>query len=361
MAIRIDRIQQKTGKYIAKTAEESNLGKTLSRELQMVPKYLECAKAKAGDLYRFNTKQVEEISSACNSYETKLSITDVVKELLAIGSKEGNCKQLSSDEMIGFFNATSGMKIHEQKNVLRFLKAAQEDIPERITLEYLRKEHPYEWYKNTTIKMEMRDPETLKRYPDLISEENIKSRYEKFIMSEYRVETNPSYSAHLMPKKFPFVNYIKENNRQMVLNIAQCHDPEALYNVYKIAGVNPETIQASSDLVSLYTMSKGNRYLVKDIARAFFADEIKAITAVLKRDLPKNQKMMENYYQFCPGVNPSLDYSRPAVIYLLDVKESIKLHSLKSKVSEDVYPDNRFGNVRGKKLTGGSYERGKKK
>ncbi len=358
--VRIDKIQRTGQNLIKSAARHSQPVQVISRELQMVPKYLECAKAKSGDLYRFNSKQIDDITAACKRYETHLPLTDVVKELLAVGS-EGNCRQLSAEEMIGFFRATSGMKQLEQKNVLRFIKVAQEDIPAKITPEYLKKEHPYEMYRDTTIMMEMQHPQNVKSHPELISEEHIKESYENFILYQYRIEADPNYSAYTKTKKYPFINYIKDNNKEVVNTIARNTNPEALYDVLKAAGVSKNSLEASNDLVTLYTMSNKNKFLVKDISRVFFPDEIKAITALLKQELTRNGEKLRKYYQFSASSTTPLDLGRSSVMYLLDLKGKLKIHKIKAEDVQDVYPDNRFGNIRGRKIAGGNYERGKKK
>ena len=355
MVVRIDRIKQNAGRYVAKAAEESKAVNFISREMQMVPKYLECAKAKAGDLYRFNTKQVDEITSACSTYETRLSITDVVKDLLAIGS-EGNCKQLSSEEMVGFLNSTSGMKQFEQKNVLRFLKAAQEDMPAKITPEYLREQNPYEAFRRSCVMLEKNDPETSKRGLGVYDETSIKERYESFIISEYKVLTNPYYASSRSPQKLPFVNYVVNNNKEIVSKIAKCHEPEALYNVFKHAGLNPNVLEASDDLVKLYVMSKGNKYLIRDLGRAFFPEEINAITVALEKEVKQNAA--SKYYNHVSSSKPSLEYSRSSLMILLDMDDTVRLSPLPRRKISDVYSG---GPGRGSNILGGNYERGKKK
>ena len=105
----------KAGKNASELAMES-------RELQMIPKYLELASIKGQD--RFNSKQITEITEGFKEFETTQSKTDVLKNLLSIGAEKG--KPLSSDEIKGFLDVTSGMKKQEQNNVLKFLKKVKE-------------------------------------------------------------------------------------------------------------------------------------------------------------------------------------------------------------------------------------------
>lgn len=359
MAIKIDKFQQNAGRYVSRAISDSKSEHVLSRELQMVPKYLECAKARSGDLYRFNAKEVKDITTACRNYKTNLSVTDIIKDLMAIGS-EGNCKPLSPDDIAGFFKVTSGMKQAEQKNVLRFMKIAQEDIPAKMTPEYLKKEYPYENFRNLEISKEAgtrgKDEASM-----VIDETQIKNRYENFITRLYNFETNPYYSAQTMPKKYPIMSYIKGNNKDLIDTIANSPDPENLYYVLKHTGIARPTLLAAADLTALYKASDGNKSLVTNMAAFFYPDEIKIITEALMKDLEKNKGVLKNYSHMSYELHPSINTSRKTMLKSLGLEDKVKLYKIESRAYEDVYVNNHIGNLRGNRISGGNYERGKKK
>lgn len=356
MAIRIDKIIANAGASAAKTAKESKVCKELSRELQMVPKYLECAKSKTGDLYRFNSKQITEIQNACINYETNLPITSVVKDLLDIGSS-GKAHQLTCDEIKGFFNATSGMKEIEQKNVIKFMKTAAEDVPEKLTTEALRKEIPYEDYRRAYM---ISNQDYVSRKSGEEIEKEIKNFYDTMISADVRLKSNRYYAGQLSPLKQDCLKYLTDNNRAVVETVATSSNPEALYHVFKSAGVNQNTLNSAEDLISLYTMSKGNKFLIKDLSQAFYSDEINEITVLLKQNYNNKKYALEHYYSQMNEFKQVSTRKRKNIIKILEMENDYKPQPLRWKMSEDVYSDAVFG-LRGRRVVDGSYESGKKK
>ena len=118
---------KKVVKFCNDAASQSKISKGISqgisnsREMEMIPKYLELAVMKGSD--RFTKKQITAITKGFQDYKTALSKTDLLKDLLAIGEKAGT--PLSPEEFLGFLKATSSMKQLEQRNVLKFLRASK--------------------------------------------------------------------------------------------------------------------------------------------------------------------------------------------------------------------------------------------
>ena len=59
MSLKVDKFMYGSRKALNKIAENADSGSLLSRELQMVPKYLECAKLSGKDIYRFNDAEIK--------------------------------------------------------------------------------------------------------------------------------------------------------------------------------------------------------------------------------------------------------------------------------------------------------------
>lgn len=356
MAVRIDKIITNAGSSVAKTVEKCQISKELSRELQMVPKYFECAKSKTSDLYRFNSKQVEQMSQACINYETNLPVTSLVKDLLDIGST-GKAHQLTAEEIKGFFQATSGMKDIEQKNVLKFMKTAAEDVPEKLTPESFRKANPYEDFKRRYMILER---DFINRASKQTVEKDIEQRYNALINSELNLMSNKYYAECLTPKKQSCLNYIVKNHRSAVKAVAQSSSPETLYHVFNTAGVTADTVNASEALVKLYKMSNGNKFLIKDISHAFYGDEIKEITSLLQKDAAGKREALQHYYRDIFDSNPDLSYSRKSMIKLLELEKDYTVRPLRYRLVNDVFRGG-IGGCRGARILSGNYEGGKKR
>lgn len=358
MSLKVDKFVYGSRKALNKIVENADGGSIVSRELQMVPKYLECAKLSGKEGYRFNDAEVKELTSAFAKYETKLSLTDVLKELLTIGS-EGNVKPLGIDEIKAFLKATSGMKNQEQKNVLNFLKVSRQDMPVKLTLEQLEAEYPYEKFKSGRIALDEQYGCSTAHYTD----EYFKKVYSGFINNEFRIRSNPYYAAQLKSNQFIFSDHLLRNDSKLIKAVSEVIDSQSLYEVFKIAGTGDNAIAASKDLVSLYKMSNGNKTLIKDLATMFYPSEVKHIREAVEAEveMEAHHAVIKQYNSPNEERKSSLRTTRSKILSLLRMSDEVRLLPIRTAKNEDIYPSKQYGNVRGRRIAGGNYEHGKKK
>ena len=358
MSLKVDKFVYGSRKALNKISENVDGGSVVSRELQMVPKYLECAKLFGKEGYRFNDAEVKELTSAFAKYETKLSVTDVLKELLTIGS-EGNVKTLSIDEIKAFLKATSGMKNEEQKNVLNFLKVSRQDTPVKLTHAQLEAEYPYEQFKADRIALDKQYGISTAHYTD----EYFRKFYSGYLNNEFRIRTNPYYAAQLKSKEFVFSDHLLRNDSKLIKAVSEVTDSKSLYEVLKIAGAGDNAIAASKDLVSLYKMSNENKNLIKDLATMFYPSEVKHIREAVEAEVEMKAKhaVIKRYSRPEEESKSSLRTTRSKILSLLQMSDDVRLLPIRTAKNEDIYPSKQYGNVRGRRIAGGNYEHGKKK
>lgn len=329
----------KAGKNASELAIES-------RELQMIPKYLELASIKGQD--RFNSKQITEITEGFKEFETTQSKTDVLKNLLSIGAEKG--KPLSSDEIKGFLDVTSGMKKQEQNNVLKFLKKVKEFEEEQITAEALGKEFTYEKYREKQVelfkglKLGLPDEKTLRsRFKDEFRRE-LELRKNKFFLSSLAVNKIPVEEQLLNGRNLPFVRAV-----------AGASDMDALFDIVRLVGVNDNVCHSANALIDVMKATHCLN-LITDLSRGFYPAETKQIAELVKKDV-KNGKDFETYFsQTIPEYGSSvkresLSTQRRRVLVELGYNGKIKLLPLER------YADITDVSTR----VGGNFERGKRR
>lgn len=329
----------KAGKNASELAMES-------RELQMIPKYLELASIKGQD--RFNSKQITEITEGFKEFETTQSKTDVLKNLLSIGAEKG--KPLSSDEIKGFLDVTSGMKKQEQNNVLKFLKKVKEFEEEQITAKDFGKEFTYEKYREKQVelfkdlKLGLPDEKTLRsRYRDEFRRE-LELRKNKFFLSSLAVNKIPVEEQLLNGKNLPFVRAV-----------AGASDMDALFDIVRLVGVNDNVCHSANALIDVMKATHCLN-LITDLSRGFYPAETKQIAELVKKDV-KNGKDFETYFsQTIPEYGSSvkresLSTQRRRVLVELGYNGKIKLLPLER------YADITDVSTR----VGGNFERGKRR
>lgn len=329
----------KAGKNASELAMES-------RELQMIPKYLELASIKGQD--RFNSKQITEITEGFKEFETTQSKTDVLKNLLSIGAEKG--KPLSSDEIKGFLDVTSGMKKQEQNNVLKFLKKVKEFEEEQITAETLGKEFTYEKYREKQVelfkglKLGLPDEKTLRsRFKDEFRRE-LELRKNKFFLSSLAVNKIPVEEQLLNGRNLPFVRAV-----------AGASDMDALFDIVRMVGVNDNVCHSANALIDVMKATHCLN-LITDLSRGFYPAETKQIAELIKKDV-KNGKDFETYFsQTIPEYGSSvkresLSTQRRRVLVELGYNGKIKLLPLER------YADITDVSTR----VGGNFERGKRR
>lgn len=329
----------KAGKNASELAMES-------RELQMIPKYLELASIKGQD--RFNSKQITEITEGFKEFETTQSKTDVLKNLLSIGAEKG--KPLSSDEIKGFLDVTSGMKKQEQNNVLKFLKKVKEFEEEQISAKDFGKEFTYEKYREKQVELfkglnlGLPDEKTLRsRYRDEFRRE-LELRKNKFFMGAIAVNKTPVEEQLLNGRNLPFVRAV-----------AGASDMDALFDIVRLVGVNDNVCHSANALIDVMKATHCLN-LITDLSRGFYPAETKQIAELVKKDV-KNGKDFETYFsQTIPEYGSSvkresLSTQRRRVLVELGYNGKIKLLPLER------YADITDVSTR----VGGNFERGKRR
>lgn len=360
---------KKAAQIITETVSSSKVTKTASeialsaREMEMVPKYLELASLKGAD--RFNKDQIRSITSNFKSYKTNLSKTDLLKDLLSIGVEKG--KPLTPKEMEGFLNATSSMKQFEQRNVLKFLKAAKEKEGVELTADTLKQGYPYEKFKNREIRL-YGESDRVRSNPDYMAEENIKKRYETAIKNELLLASNKYYHQSAAAEKLKPSEYITGGrNPEFVRAVSKCSEPEKFLKVIEITGVTPSVIASADDLITALKLGDGNFALVLDLAKGFYPSEVNDIVSILSKEVKAGTRKNLDGYRGKTILN--FNYGFPAGESLRSVrKEVLQELGLEGKIImrplakyEDVYSSPYDFAARGRKLSGGNFERGKKK
>lgn len=335
-----------------------------NREQQMIPTYLELAQIDGEE--RFNKKEIVAITKAFKYYSTKLSITDILKELLSIGKDKG--KVLTTSEIINFIEATSGLKQLEQKNVIKFIKIAKENEHDKITIESIKESMPYAKFRDFMLHNK-HDKKIAEREKDWFSEENIKRTYKNTIENEYKISSNEYLQKVLYANRIKPIEYINKENRTFVEAVAKCNDPKAAYDVITRLGVTPSITASLESLSTMWKISNENKSVIIDLSRGFYASEIKQICAYFKSQ--KNNKELMNalkYHIYNIELNyndgtlrqQNLQRERTRFLKEFDLEDKIILKPLVNVYKEDVYPSNTLLG-RGTKITKGNFEAGKNK
>lgn len=207
-----------------------------SREMQMVPMYLELATNKGKP--RFNLAEITELCGSVKVYESEIPPTDLVKQLLAIGVEKG--EPLSVKELKDFLSTTALMNKNEQINIIKFIKALKEEteiVPKGCFPEKNMGKNDFIQYKAYTSKANIRPTDISK--------------------------------------------FINLNNLRFVYGITRCRKPETLAKIAKNMGAMWEISVVPNDLVKAYELSNGNMALIQDLLRGFYPWEIDKIVSKL--------------------------------------------------------------------------------
>ena len=342
-------------KSASKSAEE------LTREMEMVPRYLEVAQLAKGE-YRFNPEEIKALTKAFGDFDTALCKSDVVKELLAIGLQKG--EPLSIKEMTAFLKSTSSLEAKEQQNVLKFMKKMKEvDVVEydfdyvskNFTLENFRKKHfaSYaEWHKKHM------------GWEDEKIEKEFAKYYESARLNEFNLVKYEHYRKVNSVRPMELSQILTTRGYNFAEGIGKCDAPEILAEIVKNLG--PERFQRiqfiEQALVDAYKLSGGNMSFVNDLMRGFYPAEAKAIVRVLKED-PKKAEALLKTYKAHTGENPtvfdkSLSTQRREMLKELQLQD--KIDTLPLEVKEDVFgPPNLLGGKN--RIISGNYEGGKRR
>lgn len=287
---------------------------TPSREMQMVPKYLELAEYKGRD--RFNSAEISEITNLVKMYGSKTLATDLIKQLLSIGVEKEN--PMSAQEMKDFFLATLSLNEEGQNRVITFIKTLKENPP---------KYNPQKQSNNA----------------------------KDFDINDYIAYRNyMAYANKFGKEPLNTSNLINTRNRGLVYGVAKCKRPEVLAEIVFKTGAIPEISEVPNELVRAYELSKGNLDLVQDLAIGFYPIEIKQI--ISKLEARKGSKDLSEYYSL---VNKKDYYypDSPYQEYLSDGRKNVlkALGLSKQIVLYDLPP---YGSV---VAVDGSFEQGKRR
>lgn len=261
----------------------------LSRDMQMVPMYLELASYKGEP--RFNSSEIAELTGSVKMYKSKISPTDLIKQLLNIGIEQG--EPLSFKEMKDFLSTTALMNNKEQINIIQFIKSLKE---------------------NSSVNPNKMLADKACAKTDLIP---------------YKAYTSKS---HTEPNDVS--QLINLNNLEFVYGITKCEKPEILAIIAKNMGPMWGISVVPNDLVKAYEMSNGNMSLVQDLLRGFYPWEIDEIVSKLMEktntvDLSKyiNQTYSTDYVTIITSTK-GLEETRGSILATLGLSGQIKLSSL---------------------------------
>lgn len=358
-----DKIKFSAHSYTRQNKVNDKANDKNNRELQMIPTYLELAQIDNQD--RFNKNDIEEITKAFKKYDTKLSITNTLKELLAIGeTKEA---KLTKTEIINFLEATSGLKQLEQKNIIEFVKIAKENEQDKVTIETIKENMPYAKFKDRMLHNKF-DQEFAQRDKNWLSEENIQKRYEIMVENEYRITSNKFLQKALNIYNVKPIKYINKENRIFVEELSKCNNQKGAYNVIKTLGVTPSVTASIQALSDIYKLADENKGVIIDLNRGFYPSEIKQINDYFKAN--KNNKILMDKLKYHiyniqidnhdgTIVHQNLQRERKRFLKEFGLEDKILLKPLVTVYKEDVYPTSPLG--RGTRISQGNFEAGKKR
>ena len=347
-------VANRVAKSATKTTEE------LTREMEMVPRYLEVATLAKGE-YRFNSDEIKTLTKAFGEFDTALCKYDVVKELLAIGLKKG--EPLSIKEITAFLKSTSSLEPQEQQNVLKFIKGLKEVDTVKYDEEFVKKNFiSFDEYKARSLEA---SPEFYARMTPAEQERSFRDSYQAHFDSEIRMVRTSEYYRKIHEKgPMDVTQILGVPGYNFAEGIGKCSDPEILSAIVMNLGArNCQQVKyLEQSLVNAYKLSGGNMNFVNDLLRGFYPSEAKAIVVALMEE-PKNVEKLLKAYKGHTSENPtffegSLSTQRRAILKELKLDGKIKMLPL--SVKEDVFgPAVEWG---GKpRIISGNYEGGKRR
>lgn len=341
----LGKASKKVSQAVSKSSEE------ISRELEMVPKYLEIAELPNGE-YRFSPEDIKSLTKAFGEFDTALSKTDIVRDLIAIGSKKG--EPLSIKEITAFLKSTSSLAPQEQQNVLKFIKGLKEVETIKYDVDFVKQNFiKYDDFKARELEL---SSDYYRGLSPAKQEERIQDAYQRAYNNEMRMVTTSDYYRQIHERapmditqifEMPGYNYVE--------NIGKCSDPETLASI--VVNLGPKNFHRvkflEPTLVDAYKLSGGNMHFVNDLLRGFYQAEAKAIVSALKEDPKKVEKVLKAYKGHTIE-NPSFyNYDlyaiRRDILKELKVQDKIELLPLSEK-------DDALRHV-----ISGNYEGGKKR
>jgi hypothetical protein len=342
-------------KSASKSAEE------LTREMEMVPRYLEVAQLAKGE-YRFNPEDIKTLTKAFGDFDTALCKSDVVKELLAIGLQKG--EPLSIKEITAFLKATSSLEPKEQQNVLKFMKKMKEVDVVEYDHEYVVKNFTYENFRKKKFASYAEWHKKHMNWDDETLEKEFRKSYEGARLNELNLVKYEHYRNTHSVRPMELSQILTVPGYNFAKGIGKCDSPEVLAEIVKNLG--PEKFQRikflEQTLVDAYKLSDGNLAFVNDLLRGFYPAESKAIVRVLKEDPKKAETLLKSYEAHTsetPTIfDGSLSSQRRKILKELGIDDKVKTLPLQEK--EDVFgPPNLLGGKT--RIISGNFEGGKRR
>lgn len=248
------------------------------RELEMVPKYLELATVESAE--RFNPEEIKLITSKFKKYKSNACLTDVLKEILDIGTKKG--EPMTAREISLYLNATTKLPKQEQENILKLVRAIKERQPVKYDANFIDEFWTYEKYKDLRhIKSDF-----IKE-----SEDEIRKSYSGFLEREKWSATNEYYRNYMSGGKINLETEIftPETTKYLRKYASKVNEPELLSQLMLLS-FPKNVLYCAEPLEKIYKLSNNNLELACDIAQGFVFDEIYQIETLLKDLKPETLK-----------------------------------------------------------------------
>ena len=342
-------------KSVSKSTEE------LTREMEMVPRYLEVAQLAKGE-YRFNSEDIKVLTKAFGDFDTALCKSDVVKELLSIGLQKG--EPLSIKEINAFLKATSSLEAKEQQNVLKFMKKMKEIDVVEYDHDYVVKNFTFENFRKKEFASYAEWHKKHMNWDDEKLEQGFREYYEGARHNELNLVKYEHYRKTHSVRPMELSQILTVRGYNFAEGIGKCDSPEALAEIVKNLG--PERFQRikflEQSLVDAYKLSGGNLAFVNDLLRGFYPAETKAIVKALKEDPSKAEALLKSYREHTsesPTIfDGSLSTQRRKILKELGIDDKVKTLPLQEK--DDVFgPPNLFGGK--SRIISGNFEGGKRR
>lgn len=286
---------------------------------------------------RFNTSQSQEISKTLNKYKTEQDKTSLLKEMLSIGTEQGT--PLNAREIKGYLHATSGMNEKEQNNVLDFLKMAKEYVEEKKPMSQLKKELPYEKFREQNLGLVKNQSEQSQEYV-------LHTLYERTLNQKYIQENSPLFMVANRTPNQPLPELITNGkNLPLVRAIANSDDIDAMFSLVRVLGVNETVMHSANSLTDILKLT-GNGKLVMDLSTAFYPAEIKQIAQALKTQANKGGLLKrqieyvgnsDSTKYITKGKKGFLSTTRNEILNELGLSDKVRLISMNSEQSYNKY------------------------
>ncbi len=288
---------------------------------------------------RFTDAEIDKIAQKAKEYKTDIPLEYLFSQLVSRpASADVITEPLSAKQIERFLEISSGKTEQQQKNILRFMKNLQQKVSAKESKESLANAISVETYV---------------KEPRLYG-------YTRWADEELMYRTNKYYLEAIKKNYIDMLKKFESGDIALLDAVEKSSDPETLVEVLKQVGVSYKTLGASDSLVKISKLSNNNGLLLDNLTGAFYNSEIKAICEVLQKRT--DLKPLVNYGK-AEGGYYGERYSRvrDSLIKLLKLDKDLDFPEVKFETYVDVYPGGPYDILgRGYRITGGSFERGKR-